>query len=300
MRDGQPPADRPDSVLNSQAPVLDYLVVGHVTKDVVPEGFVLGGTVTFASLTARNLGRRAAVLTRSAPLTGLAGYLQGIALHVVPAAETTTFENVYTPTGRTQYLRAAAPPIPIDAVPAAWRAARVVHLGPVAQEVPPDLADTFGVRTLIGVTPQGWLRAWDSSGLVQTPAPWPTAERVLERADVLIFSPEDVGGDPTLVRHYAEMARLAVVTHHRDGCVVWQHGRQERFPAFAVDEVDPTGAGDVFAAAFLLGYGDTRDSTESARFANCAASFVVEGRGAAAIPTLDQVEHRLRSGKLRT
>src|SRR5919198_6470432 len=100
MRDGQPPADRPDSALNPQAPVLDYLVVGHVTKDVVPEGFVLGGTVTFASLTARNLGRRAAVLTRSAPLTGLAGDLQGIPLHVVPAAETTTFENFYTPTRR--------------------------------------------------------------------------------------------------------------------------------------------------------------------------------------------------------
>jgi sugar/nucleoside kinase (ribokinase family) len=168
----------------------------------------------------------------------------------------------------------------------------------VAQEVPPELADTFAAETLIGVTPQGWLRAWDERGLVRHP-PWDTAERVLSRAHVLIFSPEDAGGDLALVRRYAELARLAVVTDHRNGCVVWHAGRQERYPAFEVDEVDPTGAGDVFAAAFLLRYAETRDSAAAARYANCVASFVVEGRGPAVIPTHEQVEHRLRTGRLR-
>jgi sugar/nucleoside kinase (ribokinase family) len=244
------------------------------------------------------LGWAAALLTRSAPLPGLDSVLKGITLRVVPAAETTTFENTYTASGRVQYLRAVAPPIPSDAVPPAWRAARVAHLGPVAQEVPPDLVEVFGPTTVVGVTPQGWLRAWDTTGRVR-PAPWPDAARVLARADVLIFSAEDVGGDAAAVRRLAQMARLAVVTDHRNGCIVWERGRQRSYPAFDVQEVDPTGAGDTFTAAFLVRFADTRDGAAAARFANAAASFVVEGQGAAAMPTLDQVERRLQTGKLR-
>ena len=291
-------AGGPHPAPSTQHPAPDYLVVGHVTKDLVPGGFVLGGTVAFASLTAHRLGRSAAVLTRGAWLPGLAARFDGVAFHLLPAEVTTTFENVYTPAGRVQHLRAAAPAIPAAAVPAAWRAAGVVHLGPVAQEVPPELAEAFPDATLVGVTPQGWLRTWDASGLVR-PAPWDNAERVLARADVLVFSAEDVGGDLALVRRYAELARLAVVTDHRNGCTVWYQGRQEHHPAFEVDEVDPTGAGDVFAAAFLLRYGETRDSAEAARFANCVASFVVEGRGTAVLPTQQQVEQRLKTGRYR-
>src|SRR5688572_31053678 len=83
----------------------DYLVIGHVTKDVTPDGgYVLGGTVSFSSLTAQRLGRRAAVLTRCERLPDLREYLetQGVALHRVPADVTTTFENVYKDGHRTQ------------------------------------------------------------------------------------------------------------------------------------------------------------------------------------------------------
>ena len=91
----------------------------------------------------------------------------------------------------------------------------------------------------------------------------------------------------------------AVVTDHRNGCIVWEDSRQTRYPAFDVPEVDPTGAGDVFATAFLLRYAETRDPAAGARFANCAASFVVEGPGTSVLPTQEQVEGRLRSGKTR-
>ena len=77
--------------------------------------------------------------------------------------------------------------------------------------------------------------------------------------DALIFSPEDVGQDASLIRHYAGLARLAVVTEARNGCTVWHGGRQVRYPPFEAQEVDPTGAGDVFAAAFFLRYTETRD-----------------------------------------
>lgn len=274
----------------------DYVVIGHVTKDLVPGGYGIGGTVAFASLAARSLGRRAAVLTCAEDLPGLDEYLHGVEVFRVAAAVTTTFENTYTRMGRTQYIRAVAPALTVDAVPEPWRAASIVHLGPVAQEVPPEITGTFAPDVLIGATPQGWLRAWDSSGHVRH-VEWANAERGLARIDVVIFSPEDMGHDQARVRRYAEAAKVAVVTEGRHGCTVWCGGKMVHFPAFHVDEVEPTGAGDVFAAAFLTRYGETHDLEVAARFANAAGSFAVEGYGKAAIPTREQIEHRLRTGR---
>jgi len=285
----------------TEAEAPDYLVIGHVTKDLTPDGgYTIGGTVSFCSLTAQRLGKRAAVLTRCERLPDLRDYLesQGVALRRVPAEVTTTFENVYRGGARTQRIGPVAPPIPAVSVPEAWREAAVVHLGPVSQEVPAEIVDTFPTTTTIGVTPQGWLRAWDEAGHVR-PAPWQDAPQVLARADAMIFSAEDVGGDEAQVKRYCDMAKLAVVTDHRNGCTVWQGGRGEHFPAFEVQEVDPTGAGDVFATAFLLRYGETQDAADAAQYANCAASFVVEGRGISVLPTPEQVEQRLRTGRRR-
>ena len=55
---------------------------------------------------------------------------------------------------------------------------------------------------------------------------------------------------------------------------------------------DPTGAGDVFAASFLLHYRQTGDPVTSLEFAHCVASFAVEAEGTLGIPTYAQVSER--------
>jgi sugar/nucleoside kinase (ribokinase family) len=64
-------------------------------------------------------------------------------------------------------------------------------------------------------------------------------------------------------------------------------------PAYPAREVDPTGAGDVYAAAFLVRYRESGDAPASALFASCVASFSVEAPGLEGIPTLAQVEERM-------
>ncbi len=214
-----------------------------------------------------------------------------------PAACTTTFENLYTERGRRQYVRQVAEPLTLDDLPVAWEQIPIAHLGPVAREVSPDLASVFGAATL-GITPQGWLRAWASDGLVH-PAPWPQAADLLGAADAVVLSMEDLGGDRALLDRFVGWSKLLVLTEGANGAIVHIDGRRIRVPGYDVVEVDPTGAGDVFAAAFLVRLRESGDALEAARYANCVASFSVEREGTAGIPAREQVEQRLAHGRLR-
>ncbi len=46
---------------------LDYLVVGHVTEDITPQGVMLGGGVTYSALTAKAMGLKVGIITSCAP-----------------------------------------------------------------------------------------------------------------------------------------------------------------------------------------------------------------------------------------
>jgi 1D-myo-inositol 3-kinase len=101
-----------------------------------------------------------------------------------------------------------------------------------------------------------------------------------------------------LLREYIGMTRLLVQTLGVEGAIVYYEGKSQRIPAYQAIEVDPTGAGDVFATGFFIRYHETHDPVIAAQFANCVASFVVEGVGTSTIPMRSQVEERLRTGKL--
>jgi len=99
--------------------------------------------------------------------------------------------------------------------------------------------------------------------------------------------------DEQVIQTYARMADILVVTKGARGATVYHRGEVRHFPAFETIEVDPTGAGDVFAAAYLIELGGSGDPYAAAHFANCVASFSVEKPGTEGIPTLEQVQRRL-------
>ena len=123
--------------------MIDYLVVGHVTHDVTPNGLVAGGTVTFSSRVAQALGCRTAVVTSAARDLDLDQIFPGMDIIRVPAARTTTFENIYTDHGRKQIIHSAAEKISAEHIPSEWRRAKIVHLGPISNELSPDLVSIF-------------------------------------------------------------------------------------------------------------------------------------------------------------
>jgi 1D-myo-inositol 3-kinase len=275
----------------------DFVAVGHVTKDMGPEGsYTIGGTVTYAALTAHSLGLSAAIVTSASPDLDLPSLLPGVEVHILPSSSSTVFENIYQGQRRQQIVHSTATPLSASDLPPAWSGASIALLGPVADELGLDWLRVFG-QALVGVTPQGWMRQWDNGGTV-TGKPWRDAERILSNIDVLVFSEQDVSGDEATIGRYAEIAPIAVVTQGRLGATVYCGDSRRHFPAFHAREVDPTGAGDVFAAAFLVRLRETGDPYQAAPFANCAAAISIEGPGVSAIPTRQQMRERLRLGEL--
>jgi sugar/nucleoside kinase (ribokinase family) len=269
---------------------VDYLVIGHVAHDLTPDGPRLGGTVAYSALTAHALGLRVGVVTASGRETSLDA-LSGISVISSEAPQSTTFENIYTENGRVQYLRAQATQLDFASVPEIWRRTSIIHIGPIASEVASVLPKDFS-PTLLGITPQGWMRQRDEAGRVSH-SEWQNAEPVLQKADAIVMSREDVNDDDELIEHMAHQTRILAVTEASAGCVLYWNGDRRRFRAPEVREVDATGAGDVFAAAFFIRLFKTRDPWEAARFATLIASHSVTRVGLAGIPTPQEIEESL-------
>ena len=205
-----------------------------------------------------------------------------------PAEHSTAFENRYLNGKRTQYLIHQAPTLDYYHIPEPWRNASIVHLGPVAGEVEPGIVRSFP-DALVCVTPQGWLRGWDADGRV-FPAEWPEASFVLSHTGACVMSLEDVGGDEGRIDELASSCRVLAVTEGNNGSRLYWNGDVRRFPAPRMDELDPTGAGDIFAAAFFGRLFTTRDPWEAARFATLLSAVSVTRPGLEGVPTPEEIQ----------
>jgi sugar/nucleoside kinase (ribokinase family) len=86
---------------------------------------------------------------------------------------------------------------------------------------------------------------------------------------------------------------VAVVTAAATGALLYVNGERYEVRPRRTREVDPTGAGDVFAATFMVYYQRQADPWEAAEAATCAASLSVEGEGWATIPDAARLEDAL-------
>ena len=276
-----------------------FLAIGHFCYDVTPKGNVLGGSATYSTITARNLGFKACAITavgddfdRRDPL------LNGINVFYQESSDTTIFDNRYGEDGqRQQFILALGARLTPQHITDDCANAEIVYLCPIADEVDPDCIRRFN-GSLIGVTPQGWMRDCQSDSRVLAKR-WSSAAFILPNADVLILSDEDLGAYPDELEKYISLTKIVVLTKGKHGATLFENGRVLESNAYPASEIDPTGAGDVFAAAFLMKYHETRSPRDALNFAHCAASFAVEGPHTTNIPTLDSIQDRLKSIRFR-
>ena len=267
---------------------IDYLLIGHVTADLQADQTIsLGGTASFSGLTAARLGHRVGLVTSCASDLQL-DPLVGIQTSVVPSEKSTVFLNQGFGSSRVQHLYSSATRITAEHVPPTWRDCQLVHLGPIAAEIDPDIVQLFP-NALICLTPQGWYRQADKEGLVRH-VDWPDELTLVPRSHAVILSLEDLRGDERKVQELAKICPLLVVTENHEGARVFHQGEVRYFPAPLVEMVEDTGAGDIFAACYFHRFNETRDPWESARFAVQLSAHSVTRRRLASIPTLEEIE----------
>jgi len=266
---------------------IDYLLIGHLSRDLTPDGERLGGTVAYAALMAYALDLRVGIVTSWGNEFPLEPFLGSLPIVNTPTENSTTFENLETPNGRVQILHHVASKLDYHQIPESWRQAPTVHLAPIAQEVQPSLVRHFPI-SMVGITPQGWLREWDQRGQVGL-AEWPEASFVLQKADATILSLEDVHHNEDRIEEFAMASSVLVVTEGARGGRVYWNGDVRRFSAPNVPTVDQVGAGDIFATAFFYRFHTTREPWEAARFATQLASISVTRSGMDSIPTPDEI-----------
>ncbi len=269
---------------------IDYLIIGHLTHDFNGAESRIGGTAAYAGLMARALGLRPGIVSSFAPDLDLEA-LDGIPILFQPSEYSTTFKNIYDAGKRRQSLTHVAESLTLSHIPATWLSAPIIHVGPVAGEVDPMLVRQLP-EGFVGVTPQGWFRQRNDAGTVSF-KDWPEAAFILERANAVVLSNEDVNWKHELVDDLSSAVRVLALTEAHEGVRIYWHGDIKGFRAEQAPLPDATGAGDVFAACFFWRLMTTKDPWEAARFATKLASTFVSRPGFSGIPTQSEISAAL-------
>ena len=269
----------------------DFVAIGHVTLDRFGDVVRPGGAALYAAVTAARLGLTAGLLTSHADDFPLELLPPRIELVSVPAAATTVFEHEQTDGERRLRVRATAQPLGVDDLPEDWRDPELVLLAPVVNEVDGALASVFEGVTLAAEA-QGWLRGVARDGAVESRT-WPSPKSVLSRLQALFVSGADVRGQEAAMMEWVQRVPVTAVTAGARGALLYVNGDRYEIPPRRARQVDATGAGDVFAATWLVRYRTSGDPWDAAEAATCAASLAVEADGWSGIPDAAGLETAL-------
>jgi hypothetical protein len=245
---------------------------------------VLGGSVVYSALQAARLGLSAQILGRGNPAE-LGPYWQPYAgevgMHLQPAESATMFRNVSAGDSREQWLEGWAGEIgDLGHVPDS----EILHIAPVAQEISLEKLTAECRSRFVLLTPQGLVRRWDRIGarIELVPQGFPAA--VSSVVDVVVVSETEAPYVSELLAAVPRHGGLGVVTRGRRGCEVLSRDGSREYTTEPVRAlVDPTGAGDCFAATLTTEMFRGRPVPEAIRLATAAASLCVGGQGPATI-----------------
>lgn len=262
-------------------------VIGNLSRDVV-EGDPprIGGAPFYAARALRLIGRPARIITRVAEEDRrLLGPLEALGLPVAwqPARATSAFSFSYKGDERLMHVEAIGDPWTVDDV-TGWAAEALedvewVHAAPL-------LRSDFPAETL-ELLARGRRLSLDGQGLVRKSQCGPLAldagfdRAVLKPVSMLKLADEEAQALGALDE--AGLRALGVpevvITLGSRGSLVWCDGTLERItPAPVREGVDPTGAGDAFAAAYVAARSTDHAPGAAARRASLVASALLTQR----------------------
>ena len=128
-------------------------------------------------------------------------------------------------------------------------------------------------------------------------------EPAVERADVILPSLTEAAmltgleTDEQGCRLWASQGKTVVLKMGPKGCRIYSGERVIDVPGFAVQEIDPTGAGDSFCAAFTVALLENMPLEGAGRFANAVGALAVTKPGPMeGAPSRQQVDEFMSNG----
>jgi len=268
---------------------LRLVAVGHVTNDRLAHGRSPGGSALYAGLVAAKLGASVRIVTSfGADFTG-AALLSRAAIEVdaTRSEQTTTFQEIAIGEKRSWRALSKASqlrgPVPQG---------DVLFACPVLAEVDPSCLRSPPAK-IVAAGLQGWLRILGPDGLVEPREPPELG--FLRGCKAVFCSDEDLAQNaPRVLPMLLGIAEMVVLTEGSRGALLYLGQKPHRVHALPTKRVlDPTGAGDAFAASFLLALASGMSSFDAAVVGACASSIVIEGYGPEGIDRLTALEERL-------
>ncbi len=282
---------------------------GSITDDVVENGFVQGGGVSYSGVAAKHLGAAVSVFSHGPFPHPYFDYLydKGIEVYSVNGQTLphfTIFDNEYIGTSRQQICPFVLPPItPEDfeemGIPLPKH--ELCVLASVMTEFDSRLVQSLHERgNKIVSTIQGLLRVRDEQNHVHRQA----SEELLAAAsmiDTMIFSNEDIAGlDERYVAKIIDSVQTAIITNAENGTTVFTREgsvdgthRQFTIPAYQLTQEEGafihdtshegsikrkaafTGLGDTFAAAYLSRIAEGDPIDRAVAYASIVSSYKI-------------------------
>jgi sulfofructose kinase len=162
-----------------------------------------------------------------------------------------------------------------------------------------------GHDTAAAAVAAGWARGAGIPVIADLDDVYPGVEQLLKNVDYLISSrdiPGRLTGEQNLLKSLPALGskygcRFTAATLGREGVLAWDGTRLHYAPAFCVQTVDTTGAGDIFHAGFIYGLLQGWPLTRQLDFACAAAALNCTATGArGGIQSVMKIEELMAAG----
>ncbi len=299
---------------------MTFLAVGNISIDLIhtEAGFAerVAGSSFYAALAASRLGVRSGVLAKCGPevvpekdlkpLLDANVDLSGL----IRSGSTSSYELFYRGEDRTLRLKRVGDSITRKEVERLGLTCEAALVSPIYREIPKGTLLEIRRRCrLLAVDPQGYIRRRIRGGWIHFTR-WNPSKGLEGAADIIVTSKPELpylasgrGDEGKLKSLLDSGAKIAFMTREggAEAALLAFDGRVFRIPVVPPERVvDPGGAGDVSAAAFVSEFVMTEDPIWSALFASSVASFIYEAFGAEGAPTRRMAIGRLRVFLMRS
>lgn len=271
---------------------LKVLVVGHVTHDDYDSEILPGGSAFYCSRAYYELGAGVTLITSVGRDFQCSEVFRGLDVLTVTADKTTHFFNTYPSDGiRVQKCTARAADILSSILPSDTPEFDVLHLAPVIGETDPVewISAIKAKNVVLGL--QGFLRCINNRDEVK-PNNWHPPDSL--KINTVFLSSEDLAGHNTLIAELMNNADTVVLTLGKKGSEIYYKSQKIKMGVYETKEVDPTGAGDIYSAAFTFARVSGMPVITAAQYGAAFASVIVEDLGGTSLKRLSEGLHRLK------